>query len=148
MGKSINENIGYQVLYFTKKLNVLNNGRHIWTSRTSIRKLTSLKSILSWNVTDSPLSSDHCVITVSIQSKKSEPQTIITKFNINEAKQHLSTSNEAWKQVTNQNQSQSAEALTKDFYIKTLNFFKISYTSDRTKINTLPSPGEQSFKKK
>ena len=47
------------------------------------RQLISQKHILSWNFTDSPLCSDHCMIIVSIQSKKSEPQITITKLNIN-----------------------------------------------------------------
>ena len=56
----------------------------------------SLQPILSWNVTDSPLCSEHCMITVNIQSKSSELQTTITKFNINKVNWHLLTSNEAW----------------------------------------------------
>ena len=57
-------------------------------------------------------------MTVKIQSKNSEPQTTITKFTINIANWDLFTSNEAWKKVTNPNRSQSAEALTEDFYKK------------------------------
>ena len=56
------------------------------------------------------------MITVNIQSKNSEPQTTVTKFNINKANWHLFMSDESWKKVTNPNRSQSAEALTKDFY--------------------------------
>ena len=58
------------------------------------------------------------MIAVNIQSKSSEPQTTITKFNINKANWHLFTSNEAWKEVTNTNPLQSVEALTNDFYKK------------------------------
>ena len=78
----------------------------------------SLQLILSWNVTDSPKCSNHCMITVNIQSKNSEPQTTITKFNTNKANWHLFTSNETWKKVTNPVTSQSAEVLTEDFYKK------------------------------
>ena len=64
-----------QVLSFINKnqLNLLNDGRHTGTSGTSNLAIDvtiappSLQPVLSWNVTDSPLSS--CVITVNIQSK-------------------------------------------------------------------------------
>ena len=55
----------------------------------------SLEPVLFWIVTGSPLSSDHCVLTVNIQSKHSKPQTTNTKLNINKANWHISTSNEA-----------------------------------------------------
>ena len=80
------------------------------------------------------------MITVKIQSKNSELQTAITKFNMNKAHWHLFTSNETWKEVTNPNRPQSAEALTKDFYKK----LQISAKSDIPVIvlkNTSPSPG-------
>ena len=86
------------------------------------------------------LCSDYCMITVNIQSKNSEPQTIITKFNINKANCHLFTSTEAWKEVTNPNQSQSAEALTKDFQKKILNSAK-SATPVKEIKKSSPSPG-------
>ena len=80
----------------------------------------SLQPILSWNVTDSPKCSDHCMITVNIQSKNSERKITITKFNINKAKWHLFTSNETWKKIT-----------------KNLNLREICNTNDRNK-ETLP----------
>ena len=66
------------------------------------------------------------MITVSIQSKNLEPKNTITKININEANWDIFTSNEAWKQITNPNRSQFAEALTEDSYKKK---FKISSES-------------------
>ena len=98
-----------------------------WPHNTS----PSLQPIVSWNFKGSHISKDHCVRTVSFQSKNSGPQTTITKFNINKGNWHLFTSNEAWNKVTNPNRSQSAEALTEDFYIKIPFFLKICYTSDR-----------------
>ena len=73
----------------------------------------SLQPIPSWNDTDSPLSSDDFVITVSVQSKNSEPQSTITKFNIKNANWQLFTSNQTWKPVTVSNRSQSLQSLTK-----------------------------------
>ena len=58
------------------------------------------------------------MITVSIESKNAEPQTIITKFNISQANWHLFTPNETPKEGTSPNHSQSAEDLAKDFYKK------------------------------
>ena len=58
-----------------------------------------LQLILSRRITESPLSSDHFVITVNVESKNSEPQTSITKFNIIKANWHLFTSNEACEKV-------------------------------------------------
>ena len=122
----VNDNRENKVLIFVNKNqpNILNDGGHrsaSGISKTAI-DLTiaspSLQPILHWSVTDSPLSSDYYMKTVNIQSKDSEPQTIITKININKANLHLLTWNEAWKEVTNPNWSQSAEALTKDFYKK------------------------------
>ena len=49
---------------------------------------------------------------------KQQQQTTITKFNSNKESWYLFTSNEALKQVTNANLSQSAEPLTEDFYKK------------------------------
>ena len=46
-----------------------------------------------------------------IRAKRGEGQYLSSKM-------HLYTSNEAWKKVTNPNRSQSAEALTEDFYKK------------------------------
>ena len=95
---------------------ILNDGRLTRTSGTSksaidlILASTFSQPILSWDVTDSPTSSDQCVITVNVQSKKSEPQSTITKFNINKTNWYLFASNQAWKKVTNPNRSQSAEA--------------------------------------
>ena len=89
--------------------------------------IPSLQAITSWNVTDIPSCSDHRMITVNIQSKISEPQTKITKFNINKANSHLFTSNEAWKEVTNPNRTQSAESRTKIFSIKKSKYRKICY---------------------
>ena len=147
-GSPINDNRGDKVLSFIDKnrLNILNDGRYTRTSGSS-KSATDLKiappslqPILSLNATDSPLCIDICMITVNIQSKNSEPQTRITKFNINKANWRLFTSFEAWKEVTNQNRSQSAETPTKYFYKKNIYFRKICYTSD-TKKNTSPSPG-------
>ena len=62
-----------------KQLDILNEGKHTRTSGTSKSAIyltiasPSLQPIISWNVTNSPKCSDHCVITVSIQSKNSEP---------------------------------------------------------------------------
>ena len=125
-GGLANDNRGCQVINFINKnqLNILNDGRHTRTSGNSKSTIDltitspSLQPIPSWNVTDSPLSSEHCVITVNIQIKNSEPQTTITKFNINKANWHLYTSNEAWEKATNLNRSQTAETLTEDFYKK------------------------------
>ena len=71
-----NDNRGCQFLNFINKnqLNILNDGRH--TRPSSISKSAidlTITSNSSWNVTDSPLSSDHCVITVSVQSENLEP---------------------------------------------------------------------------
>ena len=112
------------------QLKILNDKRHTRTSGTSkmVTDLTivfpSLQSILSWIVTGSPLSSDHCLITVNIQSKNSEPQTTITKFNTSKVNWYLFKSNETKNHVTNQNRSQSAEALTEDFHKKKSYFFQ------------------------
>ena len=149
MGKPANDNSGYQVLSFINKirLNVLSDGRHTRTSGTlrlamylSIAS-ASLQPILSCNVTDNPLSSDHCVITVNGHTKKSEPKTIITKFNINKANWQHFTSNKAWKKVTNPTRSQSAEALTEEFYKKIQNSSKSAWPVIKEKKNTSPSPG-------
>ena len=78
MGSSENDKWGCQVLSFINKnqLNILNDGRHTRTSGTSksaihlIIASPSIQPILSWNVTDSPLCSDHCVIAVNIQAQK------------------------------------------------------------------------------
>ena len=129
-GSQVNDNGGDKVLSFINKnqLNILNDGRHSRTSGTSksaidiIIASPSLQPILSWNVTDSPLCSEHCMITVNIQNKNSEPQTTITKFNINKANWHIVSSKEAWQEVANPNRSQSAEALTKDLYKKKSTF--------------------------
>ena len=113
---------GLKIYRKKNQLSILNDGRHTRTSGTSKSAIDltiaspSLQPILSWYVTDSSKCSDHCMITVSIQSKNSEPQTTITKFNINKANWHLLTSNETWKKVTDPVRSQSAEPLTKDFY--------------------------------
>ena len=142
MGSPVNDNRGDKVLSFVNKsqLKFLNDGRHTrisstWKSAIDITIASpSVQPILSWNVTDSPLCCDHCMITVNIQSKIAEPQTTIRKFNTKRANWHPFTSIEAWKEVTNPNQSQSAEALTKDFYRKKkTNFRKICLTSDRKK---------------
>ena len=91
----------------------------------------TLQPIQPWNVTEDPFCNDHCMITVNIQRKNSEPQSTIPKFNINKANWYLFTSSEARKEVTNPNHSQSAEALTKDFYQKNPNFRKVCYNSDK-----------------
>ena len=133
--------------YRQKRTKHFNSGRHTRTSGTSKAAIgltiasPSLQPILSWNVTDSPLCNDHCMITVNVQSKNSEPQATITKFNINKANWHLFTSIKVWKEIKNPNRSQSAEALAKDFLKKNLNFRKICYTNDTHKKNTSPSPG-------
>ena len=93
MGKPVNDNIGDKVLSLINKnqLNILNDGIRTRTSGTSkwANDLTiaspSLQPILSLNVTDTPLRSDHCKITVYVQRNNSEPQITITKSNINEA---------------------------------------------------------------
>ena len=123
-GSSANDNKGCHVLSFIskKQLNILVDGKHTGTSGTSKsavdHTITSpfLQPILHWNVTDSPLSYDDYMVTVSVQSKNSEPHTTITKFNINKTNCYLLTSNEAWRKTTNPNWPQSAEALTEDFY--------------------------------
>ena len=122
------QGISYLKFYQQNQLNILNDGRHIRKSGTSklqsdlTQATPSLQPILSWTVTDSPLSSDNCVITVTVQSKISEPQTLITKFNIDKANWRLFTSIDARMQVTNPNRSQSAEARTEDFYKKKTKF--------------------------
>ena len=85
-GNPVNDKRGDKVLSFIDKnqLKVLNDGRHTRKSGTSksVIDLTiafiSLQSILSWNAADSPFCNDHCMITVNIQSKNSEPRTTIT----------------------------------------------------------------------
>ena len=119
-----NDDRGCQVLSLINKnqLNNFNDLRHTIISGTSKSAIdltyasSSLQAILSWNVADSSLSFQHCMITVNVQSKNSEPLRKVSKFNINQANWHLFTLNKAWKKVTNPNQSQSAEALTEDFY--------------------------------
>ena len=124
-GSPVDDNRGDNVLSFINKnqLNILNDRRHTRTSGTLNSAIDPfLQPILSWNVIDSPACSDHWMITVNIQSKNSGPQTAITKFNINKANWHLFTSNEAWKEVTNPNRSQSTEAQTKYFHKKKSKF--------------------------
>ena len=78
MGKPGNDVRGVRVLKFIEKkqLNILNDGRHTRTSGTSKSAIDltiaspSLQPSLSWNVTDSPLSSDYCMITVNIKITK------------------------------------------------------------------------------
>ena len=119
---SANDNRGCQVLFFINKnqLHILNHGRQTRTSITSKLSIVltiappSLQPILSWIVTHSPLCTDHCVITLNIQSEKSEPRITITKLNINKASCELISSNEAWMKVTIPNRSQLAEPLTED----------------------------------
>ena len=77
-----------------------------------------LQPILCWNVADSPLSSDHSLITVSVRSKNFEPQTPTTKFNINNVNGLLFSSFETWKRNTNPYRSQNAEAIIESFYKK------------------------------
>ena len=111
-----------QVLNFINENppNVLNNEGYTRTSGTSksaVDALFTAHSLLKFH-RESTLSNDHCVISVKILSRSSEPRTAITKFNMNKANWHLLTSKEAWKQTTNPNRSQFAEALTEDFYKK------------------------------
>ena len=72
-----NNNRECQVQSFinNNQLNILNDARHIKTSGTSISAIDltitspSLQPILSWNVTDSPFSCHHCMITENAQEK-------------------------------------------------------------------------------
>ena len=80
------------------------------------------------------------MITDNFQSKNSEPQTTITKLKKNKANWHLFTSNEALKQVTNPNQSQTAEALPKDFHKKIQLSPKPAIPVIEIKKNTSSSP--------
>ena len=144
----MNDNRGYQVLILTNKnqLNILNDGRDTRISGTSKSTMDltiafpSLQAILSCNVSDRPLKFSHCVITVCVQSKKSEPQTTVANFNINKANWHLFTSNYAWRQVTNRDQSQTVEALAEVFE-KQIYISSTSTTPLIEKKNTSPMPG-------
>ena len=104
------------------QLNLTNDGGHTRATDTSKSAIEltiispSLQPILSWNISDSPVDSDHCVITTNIPTRSREPQSTIAKFNMNETDLHLFTSNEVWKQTTNPNFLKSAEALTENFY--------------------------------
>ena len=80
-GSQVNDNRGQKGLSIINK-NQLNNskdGRHTRRSNTSISAIDltiaspSLQPILSWNVTNNLLCSDHYMITVNIHSKISEP---------------------------------------------------------------------------
>ena len=80
-GSPVNDNLGDKAGSFINKnqLNVLNDGRHTRTRSTSksavdlTTAFPSLQPILSWIGTGSPLCSNHCMITVNILSKTSEP---------------------------------------------------------------------------
>ena len=70
------------------QLNILNDGRHIipWGTSNSAMNFTIASPLYSPSYREmlqTVLSSSvHHVITVNVQSKSSEPQTTVTKFNI------------------------------------------------------------------
>ena len=95
--KRVSSSQGCRVLIYINKnqLNISNVGKHTGTSGTSkstidfTRASLSLQPILFWTVTYSLLSSDHCVITLSVQSLNSWLQTTTTNFNINKSNWYI-----------------------------------------------------------
>lgn len=125
-GNNSTDSRGHKVMDFAQKhqVNILNDGRHTRTdgfSRTAI-DLTivspSIQHILTWNVTDSPLDSDHCLITINIQNENLNTPTKIKKYNIRKADWHNYKSNEIWTQTTISTENRSARQLKEELYGK------------------------------
>ena len=115
--------INSSIFFFQKHQHNLTNHRR-YTKTTGSSKLafdvtifsSSLQSILSWNFSEGPLDTDHCVITRNIQTRCRETQSIITKFNTNRTDWHLFSSNEARKQAANSNLLHFSKVLTENCY--------------------------------
>ena len=87
-GSPVNDNRGDNVLSFINKnqLNILNDVSHTRTSGASIPVIDltietpSSQPILSWNVTDSLLCSDHCTISCKLSKQKSKTPNYYPKI--------------------------------------------------------------------
>jgi len=125
-GSPTTDTRGNQVMKFIQdnNLNLLNDGRPTRTSGNSSSAIDltlvspQLHPLLDWSVTDSPLDSDHCLITIDLQNDITNCEPPKTILNIRKADWTKFQNSTAWEIDTEEFEHEDARSLTQVFYEK------------------------------